>query len=267
MNSITFVTVTTPATAILAGVLSSVFGGHEAVFWKGALWASAALWVLYIIAVGLDDIAKHMGKVIKYNAVVLVVVFVGVFAYGKKHDSSGNIIPDASEKNPSDKDFVEQELDNFKSGEGKELKSKIDDLGIQEEQLGESIDKLRAVLVSQDEDPELDETYLDWRQKRNELREKKAELEKKYKKVFVAYQKFKLTPTDEQEKQWKNLLSEGVEEADDLKNQFVSLKKELSGSSTGNSKDEDGNSTDDEPVSENESEEKQPEESDPDSQD
>ena len=124
-------------------------------------------------------------------------------------------------------DFADQELDNFLSGEGRELQSKIEDLGIQDNALSESIEKLRSLLEKLDKDPESDEDYLAWKKKREDLRDEKGNLEKRLEETFLAYSKFKLTPTSEQEERWKNLLSDGEQDAVRLKNQYEDLNREL----------------------------------------
>ena len=132
MNTFSFLT----SFVLLAGPLSSVFGTHEPIFWKGALWASVATWVIAIVCVGLDDIAKHAKNVFKYNLIALVVVFVGAFVYAKKHDSRGNLISETQENEPAEKsmdDFADNEFEEFKSGEGRELWTKIKDIEIQDQ--------------------------------------------------------------------------------------------------------------------------------------
>ena len=244
MNAITILANATPYCVILAGPLESVFGDHEAVFWKGALWSTGGLWAIYIIAVGLDDIMKHAANAFKYNLVALAVVFVGAFVYAKNHDSSGKPISDVHAKNPQ-KSFADQELDNFKSSEGRELQSKIEDLGIQDNALSESIEKLRSLLEKLDKDPESDEDYLAWKKKREDLRDEKAKLEERLKEAFLAYSKFKLTPTGEQEELWKSLLSDGEQDAEKLKNQYEDLKLQMEGGSSDEPKvEKNNNSTD-----------------------
>ena len=250
MNAIVILANATPYCVMLAGPLESVFGNHEAVFWKGALWSTGGLWAIYIIAVGLDDIMKHAANAFKYNLVALAVVFVGTFVYAKNHDSSGKPISDVHVKNPG-KSFADQELDNFKSSEGRELQSKIEDLGIQDNALSESIEKLRSLLEKLDKDPESDEDYLAWKKKREDLRDEKGNLEKRLEETFLAYSKFKLTPTSEQEERWKNLLSDGEQDAEKLKRQYEDLKSEMEGGATGEPQvGENNSSTDAEPIPE-----------------
>jgi hypothetical protein len=245
MNSIIFLAAGTSATIMLAGVLQSVFGGHEAIFWKGAMWGSGALWGIYLICVGLDDIADHVSKAIKYNLIVLAVLFVGVFIFAKKHDSSGNLIADATEEKAGD-DFAEKELKKFKSNEGRELQGKIQDLEILDKGFSNSIEKLRAVLESINKDPETDEDLQKWEKKRSELHTEKAKLVEKLKEAFLAFQKSKLTPTGEQSERMTELLANGVAEAESMTAQFVDFQQEMEGTSKEDSKGEDDNSNDDE---------------------
>ena len=245
MNTFSFLT----SFVLLAGPLSSVFGTHEPIFWKGALWVSVATWVIAVVCVGLDDIAKHAKNVFKYNLIALVVVFVGAFVYAKKHDSSGNLISETQENKPAEKsmdDFADNEFEEFKSGEGRELWTKIKDIEIQDEARSESINKMRAILEKAKIDPEEDEDYRAWVEKREQLQEEKAKLEARLMEAFVAYEKYKLTPTGDQENQWKKLLADGEQDAERLKNQYEDLKRELEKDGSGeesNRTDPESNST------------------------
>lgn len=96
---------------------------------------------------------------------------------------------------------VQQDLERFANAQLAPAVLASDELARMLRQTEKDLDALRGQLRALSRDPELDETYVAWRKRRDDMKVSAADLRRQIEDAYLAYQKYLLAPINSPESQ------------------------------------------------------------------
>ena len=174
--------------------------------------------ILYVW--GFSDKLSWIGFVMFWNILLATGVAVSVKEYVRQ--KSLQTVPV-----DEDKKQFEQRFSKFKFNQGKAIQDSIQELEILAEALKERISELEQSLKGLGRKPLEDEDFLDWKRHETELNDNLSLLNKMMEDAFIQHEKFRLTPTNGEEKEYEDKLDKGIQEALRVSKDFKDLTNKL----------------------------------------
>ena len=122
---------------------------------------------------------------------------------------------------------VQQDLERFANEQLAPAVLASDELAQMLRQTEKNLNALRGQLRALNRDPELDETYVAWRKRRDDMKVSAADLRRQIEDAYLAYQKYLLAPDSSAEsEEFKRLIRIAEASAADAQERFSQLPNE-----------------------------------------